>query len=126
MNIVELYGHLLKNNGFTIDKKLKEYDGSGYVVSHKSKNITVQREILNKKLFKSIVETLTRTISESEYVGAWLDVETSTVHFDVNLIYDNIEEAIKEAVRNEQLAIYDITQNREIRVSSLISQPSTI
>ena len=112
----ELYTHLQNNSGFTVSKELKHFNGLGFAVSLKSNTVIIDSELLNESLFNAIVQNLQITIKENEFIGAWLDSQTFKIHFDINTIHTDLDSAIKTAKENEQIAIYNLGTQREIRL----------
>jgi hypothetical protein len=70
----------------------------------------------------SIVTNLNLKISEiigtKKYhsIGGWLDKKTNLYYIDANLHFNNIESAKLLAIKNEQIAIYDTLENKEIYI----------
>ena len=112
----KLYTHLQNNSGFTINKALEHFQDLGFVVSLKSNTIVIDSELLSESLFNAIVQSLQVTVKENEFIGAWLDSHTLKIHFDINEIYHDLNEAIDRAKENEQIAIYNLGTQREIRL----------
>lgn len=113
-----LYTHLQRNNGFTLNKDLTHVENLGFVVSLKSNTVIVDAELLSQELLNAIVDNLRIRIEENQYIGAWLDVQTLKVHFDINNIFRDLEDAIKSARENDQIAIFNLETQQEIRLIS--------
>ena len=49
-------------------------------------------------------------------IGGWYDSESGLFYYDAVNIYENEKDAIRAGRENEQIAIYDLTNGREIRL----------
>ncbi|MHA1353342.1 MAG: hypothetical protein ACTSPP_11205 [Candidatus Heimdallarchaeaceae archaeon] len=113
-----LYEKLQRDLGFTVDNAMNiVMRTKGYVVSIEEYNTVVFSELLTFELFKLIInEYRNKIIHSGHYFGCWLDLQTMKIHFDINLIIDNLQDAIKVAKENNQIAIYDLQKKQEIRL----------
>lgn len=72
--------------------------------------------------FNSISEVnehvLSQFITENkpEFIGSWKDTETGKIYFDIVNVFVDKYNCIEFAVRNKQLAIFDLNTNNEIRL----------
>lgn len=106
--------------GFTIDTNGLEVtsDYTRYVVGLK-----MTKESHNLEGAEHCVEVMDFILEEELYprhnvgFGGWLDTKTNTYHFDVVTFSVDLETALLLAVRNEQLAIFDLETMDEIRLS---------
>jgi hypothetical protein len=105
--------------GFTMDANgievTKYY--TRYVVGLK-----MTKESHNLEGAEHCVEVMDFILDEELYprenvgFGGWLDTDTNTYHFDVVTFCVDLETALLLAVRNEQLAIFDLETKQEIRL----------
>jgi hypothetical protein len=105
--------------GFTMDANgievTKYY--TRYVVGLK-----MTKESHNLEGAEHCVEVMDFILDEELYpmqdvgFGGWLDTDTNTYHFDVVTFCVDLETALMLAVRNEQLAIFDLETKQEIRL----------
>lgn len=67
---------------------------------------------------ESLKQVINHALENGKTVGGWFDTETERYYFDSVKIFRNseIEKAIEFAKQNKQLAIYDLTNLREIRI----------
>jgi len=64
------------------------------------------------------VETLEKYISEvGQEFGTWLD--NGQVYLDKVECFDNLETALNEAEKREELAIFDLVELKEIRIEGV-------
>jgi len=60
---------------------------------------------------KRVIEVAERT---TNVIGWWLDTRTNIFYYDCIMIVEDLQEALRLKVENEQIAIYDITNKKEI------------
>lgn len=60
--------------------------------------------------------TLGKDLLQCDSIGGWLDKETGVYYVDLNRHYDNLGVARAAAIHNDQVAIYDLVDQVEIRV----------
>ena len=111
-----------KKEGFTkwvsydqIGDVVPDFDGR-YVVSveeiAKIKDIENQRIILwNRPNNKEIKDT---------YFGGWYNQKDNLYEIEEVMVYNNFDHALKEAIANKQLYIYDLIEHRVISVEQQI------
>lgn len=74
------------------------------------------------ELAEWIGASLDRTCkNEKVYFGSWIDHETGTYHFDISLNAKYLPNALTIAREHHQIAIWDVSNNCEIRLADLIS-----
>lgn len=67
---------------------------------------------------ESLDGVIAHALEHENMVGGWTDSETDLWHFDSVRVFKNseIKEAIEFAMQNEQYAIFDLTNLKEIRI----------
>ena len=67
---------------------------------------------------ENLKRVINHALKHSKTVGGWLDTESNQFYFDSVKVFKNseIEKAIEFAKENKQLAIFDLTNLREIRI----------
>lgn len=58
-----------------------------------------------------------QNIDSGFFFGGWIDKETGKVYFDLSANFQEVEKAIQIAKENNQIAIWDLNENKEIRVN---------
>lgn len=112
-NIKQLINKAIKNGGLTLAKDLEEStEKKGFYVSM----------LGYEKTFKiEQVEEIQKTIKEYQqkiknnknvFIGLWID--SDLFYIDISKNYKNKQQAIKQGIKNKQLAIYDIEKNSNI------------
>jgi len=105
--------NIIENGGATLTKTLRKSSlKSGYMVSLKGyeKQIDVNNEEL---LYTEIrLANTKREIFKGSYVGVW--IENGIAYIDVSINIKVLETALEIGKYNEQLAIYDIANNKVI------------
>ena len=110
MNFKELKNELFKNGGLTLTKELsKATEKSGFYVSKIGYEKIIQIEELEKELINYKSKLL-----KNEYIGLWID--KNKIYLDISKHYKNKKEAIKQGIKNKQIAIYDIYNNNSIEL----------
>lgn len=94
--------------GFTIHIHSWLVPMSGYAVAYKETQHCHDREDLPR--------VLQHALQHDGYVGGWLDSQSGRYYFDSVRILHRASEAEAFAREQEQLAFFDLTLGREIRV----------
>jgi len=61
-------------------------------------------------------KAVSHALEHEKIVGGWLNEENELFYFDSIKIFSNLDEAVEFAKQNKQLAIFDLTNLREIRI----------
>ena len=98
----------LHPDGFTLDLSSKTTVSSGIVVAFEATQNSFGRESLNR--------VIDHALNHDKIVGGWLNESDSQYYFDSNRLFANgmYEEAKAFAVANNQLAIYDLSNDSVI------------
>lgn len=98
-------------DGFTLDIQTFKPVTKGFAVSYKETQNSFEKEGLKK--------AISHALKHNNIVGGWLNSENGYYYFDSVKVFEDskLEEAIKFAKENEQMAIYDLTNQKEILVS---------
>jgi len=67
---------------------------------------------------ESLKRVINHALKHNKTVGGWMDNESKLYYFDSVMIFKNneIDKAIEFAKQNDQLAIFDLTNLKEIRI----------
>ncbi len=97
-------------DGFTIDLKTMTVPTEGIVVAYQETQGSHSREKLNY--------VISHAMSHNRVVGGWLDTSDSLYYFDSSRIFpeDSLEAAKKFGIANGQIAIFVISEGKEIRL----------
>ena len=97
-------------DGFTIDLNTMTTPTEGIVVAYAATQGCHSREKLNY--------VITHAMMHNGIVGGWLDVTDSLYYFDSSRIFpeDSLEAAKKFGIDNGQIAIFLISEGKEIRL----------
>lgn len=97
-------------DGFTLNLATMTEPNKGIAVSYKDTQGCHSREKLNY-----VIE---HALSHSGFVGGWLDVTDSLYYFDSSRVFpeDSLEAAKKFGIENGQIAIFIISEGKEIRL----------
>ena len=99
------------NNGVTLDHDLKEINiNNGFMVSIIGYEKTFQLDDLTN-IKKTIINYKNR-LKASQFIGLWQ--HDDLVYVDISRHYTNKQDAIKNGILNKQLAIYDLSKNKDI------------
>ncbi len=110
MSITGMYDDLYAYGGFTRSNELGS-PTKGFSVAMPGG--TVFGEMPGYVTFKSVVSAL---LSDGYSVGGWLDTETGKVYIEPIRIYQDLNAALKAAEHRGELAIYDLAEQKEIRI----------
>ena len=106
-----LYTQTALNGGVSINADFQQ-PKTGYLVSFKDGLIFDSISTVNvHKLSCFIKEHLDMNL----YFGGWIDQQTKKVYFDLSINVPDKQEAINLAIEKNQLAIWDLNENKEIR-----------
>ena len=61
-------------------------------------------------------KAISHALKHEKIVGGWLNYENEFYYFDSIKLFKNLNEAIEFAKQNKQLAVFDLTNLREIRI----------
>lgn len=108
MDIQKLSHIAYKNpNGFTIDL-LGNYVLDGYIVAYEDTQNSFGAVGCKKVLeYAKINNTL---------IGGWYNSENNKYYFDACKRFEDVEQATKFAIQNNQLAFFDMYKMKEIRL----------
>lgn len=74
------------------------------------------KETLNCVGIEGLEKALDHASKNDHKIGGWLNLEDGNYYFDSVRIFFNKDEAIEFAKANNQIAIYDLTNLKEIRI----------
>ncbi|MDM8174810.1 hypothetical protein FKG96_12545 [Olivibacter sp. LS-1] len=99
-----------KNNpyGFTLNIETMKPVKFGICVAYLETQDSFNREGLEK--------VIKHALEHEKIVGGWLNDENGFYYFDSIKLFSKMDEAIRFAKQNKQLAIFDLTNLREIRI----------
>ncbi|WP_199659201.1 hypothetical protein [Parabacteroides sp. AF48-14] len=101
---------LINPDGFTLNIETMKPVKYGISVAYKETQDSFGKESLNG--------VINHALEHGKTVGGWLDTESNRYYFDSVKIFKNaeIDKAKEFAKENDQLAIFDLTNLREIRI----------
>lgn len=113
--ILNIKNELLKNGGFTLNSKGNKISvKSGFVVAGFSK-VHKLHISSNLKDFNVIVNKLLKNAKKQGLnVGGWL--YNDIAYLELSKIYKSKKEAIIQALKTKEIAIYDLKNNKDIIV----------
>lgn len=118
----ELVASLLDGEGVTVDR-FGHNPTEGYVVGVEGHEMGAASEVSIPELAKW-VGTFAGT---PYYFGSWRDAETGRVYFDAVEVHEDLQEALRFAYDREEIAIWDLANNAEIRVEyNGTTKPQTV
>lgn len=98
------------NGGFTV-RLDNETPKEGYIVGHTK--LSVQKDYASQEQVLSWYDKVLE--SKNLYLGAWRDSETGLIHYDISEHVPTYKEAFILANRRNELAIWDLRTETEIR-----------
>ena len=99
------------NNGATLDNNLQEINKNyGFMVSIMGYEKTFDPCDLGN--IKKTVIDYQKRLKTSQFIGLWQ--HDGLVYIDISRHYTNKQDAIKNGILNKQLAIYDLSKNKDI------------
>ncbi len=117
MSLRKLKKMILKNEGGTLDTKLKEVKKTfGYMVALKGFEKIISIDELDKKTLREYQEKADRL---GAYIGFWVDLKTGLLYLDISIYISNYMQAIAKARANKQLAIWDFKNQTSIYLDEI-------
>ena len=97
-------------DGFTIDLNTMTTPTEGIVVAYSATQGCHSRDKLNY--------VISHAVTHNGIVGGWLDTTDSLYYFDSSRIFpeDSLEAAKRFGIENDQIAIFLISEGKEIRL----------
>lgn len=95
-------------DGFTIEVETLNHVTSGIVVAYKETQNSFDDEGLRK--------CVDHALRHDKKVGGWFNEDNGRFYYDSVKVFESLEEAIKFGRENEQIAIFDIDNLKEIRL----------
>lgn len=95
-------------DGYTVDKK-RHAITDGYSIAVK--------ETQDSHGIWGLVRTTFNSLRKGLNFGGWLDTATSRYYYDSVVIEHDEQTAIAKGLENEQIAIYNLTDGKEIRLT---------
>lgn len=113
-NIKNIMEEIKENQGGTYNKNLKSINAtSGFMVSLQGYERKCRTDEETEKAIKENMEIIKGL--DSAYLGAWID--EGITYIDISVLVENKEDALELGKINNQLAIYDLKNNKSIYLS---------
>jgi fructokinase len=109
-------------NLFQAIKRIAEQNPDGFTVripeltALKTGYIVAYLETQNCFGDDGLKKVLKHAFEHERIVGGWKNVENEQFYYDSSNVFDNPEDAIRFGIENKQIAIFDLTFQREIRL----------
>lgn len=107
-NSERIYKMTIENGGHTAGQIGR------FMVALKGYEKFVELEFFKKESIDSYIKQVFPENVENATIGTWIDRETGLVYLDTSVAYDDKTEAINAGLENEQIAIYDIVEQKSI------------
>lgn len=108
----------IKNGGGTFypDGSLYNSLGGGYAVAiSKSYELEIHQTDFTPETLRNYIKKYQKLLNKRGYfLGTWIDTTTNMVYLDISMIIPDLKQALKEAEKNKQLAIYDLKKDVSI------------
>lgn len=102
---------IIDNKGATLDKNLKAINKNcGYMVSKLGYEKTFTFDNLDELEIEVI--NYKNKLKNNEYIGLWVD--NNNIYLDISKYYTTKDRAVKTGIKNKQLAIYDLKNDKSI------------
>ena len=104
-------------SGASLDKELKQKKkNNGFMCSILGYEKTFKPE-QTEEIEKTIVN-YSKMLKHNQFIGVWND--DGLVYIDISKHYTNKQDAIKNGIKNKQLAIYDLRLRRDIYLTKKV------
>ena len=106
----------MKNTAKEIIKSTKNNGGYSHDTKHRYSVAYGDNEvILSPKEFNEKV--VINYLKKHRTIGTWLNTKNNMIYLDTSRTIENKREAIEFAKKSNQLAIYDLIENKEITIN---------
>lgn len=93
-------------DGFTVNLEDMRLVRFGFVASYKETQDSFERH--------QIEAVIKHAFNHDKIVGGWLNYENGKFYYDSSKVFYSLDEAYKFALANKQMAIFDITNGKQI------------
>lgn len=101
---------LVNPDGYTVDARTLQPVTSCYAVA-----VAATQNSFGPEGLARVIEYV-QNHPEVNAFGGWYDSESGQYYYDATIIVDSLEKAIELGRANDQLAIFDLTNCKEIRL----------
>jgi len=121
-NLAQAFKTVTNKGGFTfnLNEGLEKQSGFSVAISKEIERYYLFDDEVNfnANLEAFILENSIKLTFNNYCIGAWLNADNGLIYFDVvEIVYDK-KEAIKKGFERNQLAIFDLDNSKEIRLSN--------
>jgi len=109
-----LFSNTAHFGGCSINRDF-EAPKTGYLVSVKDGLVFDNVSTINEHELSIFVKD--NLSADNCYFGGWIDQQTRKVYFDLSANFKSMDKAIELAKQKNQIAIWDLNENKEIRVN---------
>lgn len=102
----------LQNGGYS------EVTGFQYMVGTTIEEQIVRMEDFTEEAISDYVYRTQDLVPENGGLGTWVNENNGKIYLDVSVGYHDFEQAISQARKWEQLAIYDTVNNKTINIEN--------
>lgn len=115
---VTALAEILANDGYTWGPAGRHVPTTGFMVSIPGHEQAIPREVLDAvEVAKYIGDTYDKVMAtDSLFWGAWVNEDNDQVYFDLSMHIEDRAEAIAFGRLADQLAIWDVANEDEIRL----------
>lgn len=118
IHIDNLWRLVYSNGGFTASTKLRTINNtSGYIASMAGYETVIPLQVLTYDVFSALVlryRNMANIRGDNANIGTW--ESDGKLYFDISFVFNDLSSALKFAEDNNQLAVWDIANNCEIKV----------
>lgn len=104
----------LNASGFTVNASTLQPLNEGYAVA-----IAETQNSFGLQGIANVLEAIRQ--GKANAIGGWQDEQTGLYYYDAVRVFHDYEQAYKFAMKNEQLAFFDLKECREIRLKDSIN-----
>lgn len=113
LNYKSIIKATLKNGGSTTPLT-NNVESGRYAVAISNFEMIVTKDLFSYQLVEAYHDLLPKSANGN--LGTWINPENDKVYLDFSLTYNDLENAVRVAYNNEQLAIYDTELDKTISI----------
>jgi hypothetical protein len=124
--IAELIVETADNGGSTVSPTGQPLPTTGYMVGGATDSLIMHAHMLTNPnhhagaagmIGKWAASNIESVLDTEVFLGGWIDTETDMAYVDLTIWYSDREQAIRDAKLFDEIAIWDVANKEEIRVS---------
>lgn len=116
MNLLKFIQKTIENGGASYNPEYGTQPENGYMVSIKDVSTISSLDLIEDEIQKIVLSNASMFLEKDIYMGSWID--DGKIYIDISKNVQEIKSAIRLGMLNDQLAIYDLNNGRDIKLKA--------